>query len=86
MSELYRGEIEQMRHVLEAVNQDNMSHIVPKLQLTSDTYNTALAAQKQENALLQSRLTDLKKDKSQMQQQIDNYARRIEHMEQNIGL
>ena len=55
-----------MRHVLEAVNQDNMSHIVPKLQLTSDTYNTALAAQKQENALLQSRLTDLKKDKSQM--------------------
>ena len=52
MSELYRGEIEQMRHVLEAVNQDNMSHIVPKLQLTSDTYNSALAAQKQENALL----------------------------------
>ena len=29
--EQYRGEIEQMRHVLEAVNQDNMSHIVPKL-------------------------------------------------------
>jgi len=81
MSEAYRGEIEQMRHVLEAVNQDNMSHIVPKLQLTSDTYNTALAAQKQENLLLQQRLTDLKKDKSQMQQQIDNYARRIEHME-----
>ena len=57
-----------MRHVLEAVNQDNMSHIVPKLQLTSDTYNAALAAQKQENLLLQQRLTDLKKDKSQMQQ------------------
>ena len=53
-----------MRHVLEAVNQDNMSHIVPKLQLTSDTYNAALAAQKQENLLLQQRLTDLKKDKS----------------------
>ena len=75
-----------MRHVLEAVNQDNMSHIVPKLQLISDTYNTALASQKKENLLLQSRLTELKKDKSQMQQQIDNYARRIEHMEQNIGL
>ena len=86
LSEQYRGEIEQMRHVLEAVNQDNMSHIVPKLQLTSDTYNHAIAAQKQENALLQQRLTDLKKDKSQMQQQIDDYARRIEHMEQNIGL
>ena len=57
-----------MRHVLEAVNQDNMSHIVPKLQLTSDTYNVALASQKQENTLLQQKLTDLKKDKSQMQQ------------------
>ena len=67
MSESYRGEIEQMRHVLEAVNQDNMSHIVPKLQLTSDTYNNAIASQKQENQLLQQRLTDLKKDKSQMQ-------------------
>ena len=63
-----------------------MSHIVPKLQLTSDTYNAAIAAQKQENVLLQQRLTDLKKDKSQMQQQIDNYATRIEHMEQNIGM
>ena len=52
LSESYRGEIEQMRHVLEAVNQDNMSHIVPKLQLTSDTYNSAIAAQKQENTLL----------------------------------
>ena len=30
-SEQYRGEIEQMRHVLESVNQDNMSHIVPRL-------------------------------------------------------
>jgi hypothetical protein len=45
-SELYRGEIEQMRHVLESVNQDNMSHIVPKLQLISDTYNQAIANQK----------------------------------------
>ena len=68
LSELYRGEIEQMRHVLESVNQDNMSHIVPKLQLTSDTYNSAIASQKQENLHLQQRLTDLKKDKSQMQQ------------------
>ena len=42
-----------MRHVLESVNQDNMSHIVPKLQLISDTYNKAMADQKQENLLLQ---------------------------------
>ena len=75
-----------MRHVLEAVNQDNMSHIVPKLQLTSDSYNMALAAQKKENEHMQQRLTDLKKDKSQIQQQIDHYMRRVEHMEQNIGL
>ena len=53
LSELYRGEIEQMRHVLEAVNQDNMSHLVPKLQLISDTYNHAIASQKKENELMQ---------------------------------
>ena len=53
LSELYRGEIEQMRHVLEAVNQDNMSHLVPKLQLISDTYNHAISSQKKENELMQ---------------------------------
>ena len=46
----------------------------------------ALAAQKKENEHMQQRLTDLKKDKSQIQQQIDHYMRRVEHMEQNIGL
>ena len=47
--ELYRGEIETMRHALETLNSDNMSHIVPRLQLTSDSYNAAIAAQKKEN-------------------------------------
>ena len=65
--ELYRGEIEQMRHELETVNSDNMSHLVPRLQLISDSYNEAIAKQRKENAHLQQRLTDLKKDKSLMQ-------------------
>jgi len=52
----------------------------------SESYNTAIAAQRKENLLLQQRLTDLKKDKSQMQQQIDNYARHLTHMESNIGM
>ena len=46
----YRAEIETMRHTLETLNSDNMSHIVPRLQLTSDQYNAAIAAQKKENA------------------------------------
>ena len=29
--EMYRAEIETMRHNLEAQNSDNMSHVVPKL-------------------------------------------------------
>ena len=61
---MYRADIELMRHELETMNSDNMSHIVPKLQLTSDTYNAAIAAQKKENTLLQQKLTDLKKDKA----------------------
>ena len=62
-----------------------MSHLMPKLQLISESYNSAIAAQRKDNLLLQQRLTDLKKDKSQMQQQIDNYSKHIAHMEQNIG-
>ena len=69
--EMYRGEIEQMRHELETTNSDNMAHLVPRLQHISDQYNTAIANQRKENALLQQRLTDLKKDKSLMQRQID---------------
>ena len=48
--EVYRAEIETMRHTLETLNSDNMSHIVPRLQLTSDAYNAAIAAQKKENS------------------------------------
>ena len=57
-----------MRHELEKVNSDNMSHILPKLQLISETYNSAIISQRKENVALQGRLTDLKKDKAQMQQ------------------
>lgn len=40
--ETYRTEIEQMRHQLETVNSDNMAHIVPRLQHTSESYNSAI--------------------------------------------
>ena len=75
-----------MRHELETVNSDNMAHLVPRLQHISDTYNTSIANQRKENAQLQQRLTDLKKDKSLMQRQIDEYTKQIEHMECNIGM
>lgn len=84
--ETYRAEIEQMRHALETQNSDNMSHLVPRLQLVSETYNAAITQQRRENVALQQRLTDLKKDKSQMQQQIARYATQIQQMEQSIGL
>ena len=54
--------------------------------MLSDTYNTAISQQRDENLLLQQRLTDLKNDKSQMQQQIDAYSKRIAHMERNVGI
>ena len=50
---MYRAEIETMRHELEKVNPNNMSHILPKLQLTSETYNAAIIAQRKENVMLQ---------------------------------
>ena len=75
-----------MRHELEKVNSDNMSHILPKLQLISETYNSAIISQRKENVALQGRLTDLKKDKAQMQQQVDSYEKRIEQMERSVGM
>ena len=59
---------------------------MPRLQQISDTYNSAIAAQKKENTLLQQRLTDLKKDKSLIQQQIARYHTAISQMEMAVGL
>ena len=39
----------------------------------SEAYNSGIAAQQKENSMLQQKLTDLKKDKNQMQQQIARY-------------
>ena len=84
--EQYRMEIESMRHQLDTMNSDNMAHLVPKLQHISEVYNTAIANQRQENLNLQQRLTDLKKDKSQIQQQIARYHTAISQMEIGVGL
>ena len=84
--ETYRAEIEQMRHALETLNSNNMSHLVPRLQLVSETYNSGITQQRKENLHLQQRLTDLKKDKSLMQQQIARYSTQIQQMERAIGL
>ncbi len=63
-----------------------MAHLVPRLQHVSEIYNQAISNQRQENLHLQQRLTDLKKDKSLMQQQIARYHTAIEQMERAVGL
>ena len=56
-----------MQRNLESLNNDNLKHIVPVIQHDTEFYHKAMAAQRQENINLQQRLTDLKKDKAQMQ-------------------
>ena len=56
------------------------------MQHVSEIYNQAISNQRQENLHLQQRLTDLKKDKSLMQQQIARYHTAIEQMERAVGL
>ena len=51
--DLYRSEIETMRHHLETLNSDNMSHLVPQLQHVSEFYNSAIAIQRKESVSLQ---------------------------------
>ena len=65
--ETYRSEIGSMQRHLETLNNDNLKHIVPVIQHDTEFFNQAMAAQRQENIQLQQRLTDLKKDKAQMQ-------------------
>lgn len=84
--ETYRSEIASMQRHLETLNNDNLKQIVPVVQHDTEFFNQAMAAQRQENINLQQRLTDLKKDKAQMQFQIAQYQLRIEHMESNIGM
>ena len=68
--ETYRSEIATMQRNLETLNNDNLKQIVPVVQHDTEFFNQAMAAQRQENINLQQRLTDLKKDKAQMQFQI----------------
>ena len=84
--EQYRSEIGGMQRHLETFNNDNLKHIVPVVQHDTEFFNQAMASQRQENINLQQRLTDLKKDKSQMQYQIGQYQLRIAHMESTIGI
>ena len=65
--ETYRSEIAAMQRNLETLNNDNLKQIVPVVQHDTEFFNQAMAAQRQENINLQQRLTDLKKDKAQMQ-------------------
>ena len=84
--ETYRSEIASMQRNLETLNNDNLKQIVPVVQHDTEFFNQAMAAQRQENINLQQRLTDLKKDKAQMQFQIGQYQLRIAQMEASIGV
>ena len=84
--ETYRSEIASMQRELETLNNDNLKQLVPVIQHDTEFFNQAMAAQRQENINLQQRLTDLKKDKAQMQYQIGQYQLRIAQMEANIGI
>ncbi len=84
--EQYRSEITAMQRHLETLNNDNLKQLVPVIQHDTEFFNQAMAAQRQENINLQQRLTDLKKDKAQMQYQISQYQLRIAMMESNIGI
>ena len=84
--ETYRSEIAGMQRQLETYNNDNLKHIVPVIQHDTEFYNQAMEAQRQENINLQQRLTELKRDKAQMQHQLGQYQLRIAHMESGIGI
>ena len=62
--ENYRSEIGSMQRHLETSNNDNLKDIVPVIQHDTEYFNKEMSAQRAENINLQSRLTDLKKDKA----------------------
>ena len=84
--ETYRSEIGSMQRNLETLNNDNLKQLVPVIQHDTEFFNTAMQQQHQENIKLQQRLTELKKDKANMEYQISQYHLRIAQMEANIGI
>ena len=59
-----------MQRALETVNNENLKALVPTIQSGMDYFNNEILIQRQENQALQAKLTELKKDKAQMEYQI----------------
>jgi len=83
---LLRQEIESMERALFTHNEENKKVLFPSIDSNMDELLSAINMQKHQNAMLQKQLTDLQKEKQQMQQQILAFHSRIELLEEQVGV
>jgi septal ring factor EnvC (AmiA/AmiB activator) len=75
-----------MERALFTHNEENKKVLFPSIDSNMDELLSAINMQKHQNAMLQKQLTDLQKEKQQMQQQILAFHSRIELLEEQVGV
>lgn len=80
-----RQELNLMRQRIQNNNDEIKNTTVPSIDSLSRDLKLAVTAQKDENSKLQSQITDLKKEKSQIQQLIITCVQKIAELEEQVG-
>ena len=80
-----RQELNLMRQRVQNNNEEIKSTTTPSIDALLRDLKLAISAQKDENAKLQSQITELKKEKSQIQQLIIVCVQKVAQLEEQVG-
>jgi uncharacterized coiled-coil protein SlyX len=75
-----------MNSNLTALNVESDKTLTPTIETQLDGLSMKITLQKDQNTTLQKQLTQLKKDKSQMQQHVVSCMNRIQLLEEQVGV
>jgi len=80
-----KQQLSSMKQKIELSNEETNNTTRPTLTALLKNLKLSIAAQKEENAKLQSQITELKKEKSQIQQLIISCVQKLAQLEEQVG-
>ena len=83
---MLRQDVAMMDNHLQTLNDENIKVVNPLIISNFESLTSQITMQKNENDHMQKQLTELKKEKSLMQQQIMGSSQKIAQLEESVGL
>ena len=83
---MLRQDVAMMDNHLQTLNDENIKVVNPLIISNFESLTNQITMQKNENDHMQKQLTELKKEKSLMQQQIMGSSQKIAQLEESVGL